>query len=517
MGTCGYPDVVPWTVPMPARKPDRGRPKTSGRPSIQIVHFSDIHIDPLYVPGASTECHKPICCRPYTEGDEPGKSASPAGPFGDHSCDAPISLEKSMYEAIKRVAPNAAFAMFTGDIVDHAIWNTTTSSNHHLIEHAYFTMNQTLGSLPVYGTAGNHEAHPVNSFPFNMPGRETSSIYHLLSTEWKPWIGAEAAELAKELGAYAVKHPGAKLRIISLNTNIYYRHNFWTYHDMDDKDPNRQMAWLVGELDAAEQAGDSVYIMGHMPPGEKDALHDGSNYLDQIFNRYSDTIAAMFYGHTHLDHFEITYSDYGARTANNARLMSYIAPSLTPTAGMPSFRVYDVDPVTFGVRDATTYIADMTRPEFHSSGPVWTKLYSAKEAYGPYVQPPVTEPTEELTAAFWHDVTKAMESDNNVFDAYMARKSRGWKPARCRDECKVEELCQLRAGRAQDNCFRPRLGFHLDRRRLSEERGEHDECGAPLSPSVFGAVRDKENLRLFVELAQEEMRKAGRMMGEEQE
>ncbi|RDA90332.1 hypothetical protein CP533_6006 [Ophiocordyceps camponoti-saundersi (nom. inval.)] len=483
MGVCGYPDVEEWNVPMPARQSPSRRPKSSGEPSIQIVHFSDIHIDPHYETGANTECRKPICCRPYTLTDEPGYSSSPAGPFGDHKCDSPVSLEKSMYDAINRVAPNASFAMFTGDIVDHAIWDTTTASNDNNIDKAYFSMNQTLGKLPIYGTVGNHEASPVNAFPINAPGRKAPPVYGLLSDEWRHWIGPEAAAQTAAMGAYSVKH-GNKLRVISLNTNIYYRLNFWTYYDMNDKDPNHQIGWLVQQLDEAERAGENVYIIGHMPPGEKDALKDASNYLDQIFNRYSSTIAAMFFGHTHLDHFEISYSDYEARTADNARVMSYIAPSLTPTAGMPSFRVYDVDPVTFAVRDATTYIADMSHPDYQSAGPVWTKLYSAKEAYGKALQPPVTDPQAELTPSFWHDVTTAMEKDENLFDAYMSRKSRGWKPAICRDGCKDEEICQLRAGRSQDNCFKPRMGFHLDRRRLSEQRGEHDECGSTVTPEV---------------------------------
>lgn len=36
-----------------------------------------------------------------------------------------------------------------------------------------------------------------------------------------------------------------------------------------------------------------------MPPGETDTLHDQSNYYDQIVQRYKDTIAAQFFGHTH--------------------------------------------------------------------------------------------------------------------------------------------------------------------------------------------------------------------------
>lgn len=67
--------------------------------------------------------------RPYTEADEPGKNANPAGPNGDHMCDAPFTLEASMYKAINEIVPDAAFTIFTGDIVDHAIWNTSQAYN----------------------------------------------------------------------------------------------------------------------------------------------------------------------------------------------------------------------------------------------------------------------------------------------------------------------------------------------------------------------------------------------------
>lgn len=67
--------------------------------------------------------------RPYTDADEPGTSTTPAGPNGDHKCDTPVSLEVSMYQAIKEIVPDAAFSLFTGDIVDHAIWNTSQPYN----------------------------------------------------------------------------------------------------------------------------------------------------------------------------------------------------------------------------------------------------------------------------------------------------------------------------------------------------------------------------------------------------
>lgn len=65
----------------------------------------------------------------YTEDDAPGTTENPAGPFGDHKCNTPVSLEQSMYRAIKEAVPDVAFALFTGDIVDHTVWNTTKESN----------------------------------------------------------------------------------------------------------------------------------------------------------------------------------------------------------------------------------------------------------------------------------------------------------------------------------------------------------------------------------------------------
>lgn len=47
-------------------------------------------------------------------------------------CDVPFTLERSMYDAINKIVPDAAFTIFTGDIVDHAIWNTSQTYNTNL-------------------------------------------------------------------------------------------------------------------------------------------------------------------------------------------------------------------------------------------------------------------------------------------------------------------------------------------------------------------------------------------------
>ncbi|OTA67733.1 putative acid sphingomyelinase [Hypoxylon sp. EC38] len=487
MGLCSYPEIEPYNVSFPSPKARAERPRPSGLKPLHVVHFSDIHVDPLYVEGADANCSKPICCRQYSNG---GNVEFPAGPNGEHTCDAPVSLEESMYTAIREAVPDAAFSIFTGDIVDHAVWDTSQLQNTLDIADAYSRMAK--AGMVVYGTAGNHEASPANSFPPTAAKNDSQWLYDLLSSAWSPWIGPRAAEISREFGAYSVKHPDSNLRVISISTNMYYVHNYWLYEEPMERDPSGQLAWLVDELDAAERVGERVYIIGHMSIGARDAFHDGSNYFDQIVNRFSNTIAAMFFGHTHFDEFQISYADYSDKSHANALATSYIAPSLTPTSGHPAFRVYTVDPITFSVLDATTYIADMSDPSF-STKPKWTKYYSAKEAYGPLVgkgEEGAVDEQEELTPAFWHNVTEAFKKNTTAFEQYFARRRRGWAAGDCEGECRSTEICKLRAGRAQDNCMTP--GFKLSNSREPKNRFEaileEDECGGSTVRDILSTI-----------------------------
>ncbi|KAG6044204.1 hypothetical protein E4U39_003595 [Claviceps sp. Clav50 group G5] len=504
---CESPPVDEWAVSLPPLNDCSGERKSiSGKKPLQIVHYSDVHLDPLYSEGASTQCQRPSCCRTSDKVSKE-KPLHGAGRFGDHNCDTPMTLERSMHEFIKKKFPSAAFAMFTGDIVDHGVHNTSINYNRDLIEQAYHRMHDYMDI--VYGTAGNHEAHPVNAFAPQTVGNDTQWLYDSLFKQWSHELNTSSSTDHKFMGAYSTKYPHGNLRIISLNTNMYYRFNFLLYQKVMERDPDGQLAWLVNELNAAEKAGENVYIIGHMPMGNEDALLNGSNYFSQIVQRYSKTIKAMFFGHTHADHFQISYSNYVNRMQSNAFAVSYICPSLTPTSGHPAFRLYDVDPETFAVLDATTYIADMDDPSFQQSGPTWKKYYSAKEAYGHAVSPPMTDPAAELSPSFWHNVTEAMEKNQTLFNQYMARKSRGWHAdENCKDACKKNEICALRTGRSEDLCRKPMRNNTLtqqEKRGESEtdthHHGHHDACGVPVSADLLrGLFESKETFDMMVDV-----------------
>ncbi|KIW01898.1 uncharacterized protein PV09_06741 [Verruconis gallopava] len=487
-GLCDFPAVREYSVSFPSTKsPNATRPPPSGQAPIQVVHISDIHVDLFYEVGSSYNCTKNICCRPYTAADAPGNTSYPAGEYGNHQCDSPLSLEESMYEAIQTFAPNAAFTIMTGDVVEGAVWLVNQTEVTNDLNDAYVTRMPTYLNL-VYGVVGNHDVAPVNSFPPAAVDTTISSqwAYDTLSSDWARWIGSTAASSAQNFGAYSAKYPGGNLRLISFNTNLYYKQNFWLYEKNMETDPSGQLAWLVSELDAAEAAGERVWLLGHMPMGAGDALHDGSNYFNQIIQRYDATIAAAFYGHTHKDEFELAYSDNANPSASTATMMSYIAPALTPTSGNPTFRVYSVDPVTFGVLDFTTYIANMSDPTYQTK-PTWEKYYSAKETYGSLLVPAVTDAAAELTPEFWHNVTTLFENDDGIFQDYISRKSRGWDVSACTGSCKTDTICQLRAAESQYNCVVVSPGINLKQRKREVDYSSHSEqeCGASIVSTLF--------------------------------
>ncbi|KAH9946301.1 Metallo-dependent phosphatase-like protein [Epithele typhae] len=483
-GLCQWPDVDTSYSPSMSAKPAKSRPLSSGKTPIKVVHISDIHVDLSYEAGASFNCTKNICCRPYTTADAPGNNAYPAGAYGNPSCDTPVTLEESMYSAIETLVPDRSFMIFTGDVVEGAVWLVTDEEVTNDLNDAYSRM-KSVGKT--YAVTGNHDASPVNSFPSaNIDTTITTQwAYDALSSDWETWIGPDAAaQVSSNFGSYSVVDSNG-LRIISVNTNFWYKQNFWMYEKDLEHDPSGMFAWLVSELEAAETAGQRVWILGHMPMGASDAFHDASYYFDLIIQRFDATIAAVFYGHTHKDEFEIAYSDYSNQAASTATMMSYIAPALTPTSGNPTFRVYDVDPVTFGILDFTVYYADLDSATFQE-GPTWQELYSVKATYGALLG--VTDPAAELTPAVWHNLTELFESDDTVFQQYYARKTRDFSTATCTGTCKTDEICQLRAAQSQFNCGTIKPGVNFKRDTTDATPTTAGECDGSQAVPILSAI-----------------------------
>ncbi len=54
---------------------------------------------------------------------------------------------------------------------------------------------------------------------------------------------------------------------------------------MDLPDPNGHLEWLANELQKAEDAGEHVMILGHIPPGNHNMVPVWSHNFNRIVNR----------------------------------------------------------------------------------------------------------------------------------------------------------------------------------------------------------------------------------------
>ncbi|CDM27948.1 hypothetical protein CBS147339_2686 [Penicillium roqueforti] len=465
VGLCKQPDVHSYNLTFPSPKPKTVRPPPSGKTPLKVVHFSDTHVDLLYEPESSYKCSKPICCRSWSDEYSPENTAYPCGPFGNTKCDAPQILQESLHAAIADINPE--FSIYTGDVVARDIWLVDEAEALKALNATYSAMEKDIGT--VYAAIGNHDTAPLNLFPTDASNKaDPKWAYSALAEDWYGLTGVSSVKSADQFASYSAVHPNSNLRIISYNSIFYYVFNFYMYQEPMEKDPRGQFEWLIKELQAAEDAGQRAWLISHIPSGIPDHFRDHSDYFDQIVQRYEATIAGLFYGHTHRDGFQIAYSDYNDRDWNTATAMGYIIPAVTPTEGSPSFRVYEIDPVTFGVLDYTQYIANISDPSFQTK-PEWLPYYSAKADYGSKISPPLTDPQAEISPAFWHNVTVAMERDPTVFQDYWARRVRGFEVESCNGDCMKNEICLLRAANAQYNCDKPKS---LDFSKLDGQEGE---------------------------------------------
>ncbi|KAJ7361161.1 sphingomyelin phosphodiesterase [Mycena albidolilacea] len=480
LGLCPLPPASPlnltswFTKPKPSPLPALKKP--SGK-RLKVLHLSDLHLDPRYATGSEANCSAGPCCRKHVfNSNSPNVTLSPASRFGAYLCDTPLSLTVAAMQAIPPLTGTEdtgfSFSIYTGDLVSHDPDNQLSRAYVEYTETLLYNLfRKTLGSGPVYAVLGNHDSYnQAQDAPHMLGGALASQFswnYDHLAALWQHenWLPESAVALAKaHYSAYMVKRQDG-LRVISLNTDMWYKANYFNYINLDAPDNSGMLRFLTDELQAAEDAGDRVWIVGHVLSG-----WDGSNPLVnptdlfyQIVDRYSPhVIANIFFGHTHEDQASIFYANNATDiSAQNALVTSWMGPSITPGSRMNSgFRMYEVDSATFEVLDAHTWRSDVSAfPALDAQlevGPTFEFEYSTRETYAPSVLGGWGA-NDPLNATFWHLVTEAMEANSSLvatFNTLQGKSSILTQP--CTGDCIKAKICYIRSGSAaiaKQNCI----------------------------------------------------------------
>ncbi|KAG7517087.1 hypothetical protein JOB18_049001 [Solea senegalensis] len=445
--SCGKFDIyAPWNITLPkVPKPPvtPPSPPKPGSPQSRVLFLTDVHLDKEYEPGSAADCKDPLCCR--KDSSALYWRRREAGYWGTYSkCDLPQRTLENLLENAARAGP-WDWVYWTGDIPAHNVWAQTRTQQLSELRIVSRLIHKHLGpNVTVYPAVGNHESTPVNSFPppFVHGNRSSSWLYEAMAQEWSAWIPEPALKSLRYGGFYTLEvQPG--LRVISLNMNFCARENFWLM--VNSTDPANQLQWLVHILQTSEDKGEKVHIIGHIPPG----LCLGSwswNYY-HIINRYESTITGQFFGHTHLDEFQMFYDE---ATMTRPLGVAFIAPSVTTYINLnPGYRVYYVDGNYRGssrlVLDHETYILNLTEANSGPGGspagpephPTWTLLYRATEAYG----------ISTLFPSDYNRLVRTFINDDRVFRKFWYYRHKGHVSEPCMETCKTTMICFLLSGR----------------------------------------------------------------------
>ena len=452
-GRCLTDSYMDWTPAFPKPKPDTAKGKrrnvSANGEKKYILHLSDWHFDPLYMVGYEAECADPLCCRP-PHAPLGGIVKKPAGLFGEFKCDTPRILAESVLQHAKEIMNGTYdFVMFSGDLPPHDIWVVDEENVIYAENEVAKQLQTSFKNTHVFMSIGNHESVPPNSFPSHqLPDSNVTWLYESLAKQWAPWMPPSTQDTFKKFGYYSSRRKEDNLRVIVINSNFAYLLNWWIF--VSESDPDNMLHWLISELQEAEDVGEDVYILGHIPPSNADVSRYWSFAFNEIVKRYSDTILGQFYGHTHTDAMQIVYDQNMSTNVTEPVNVVYVCPSITPFVDLnPGFRVYEVDAATNVITNHFTYVMDLQASN-SAQLPIWNLEYDAKSAYE----------MKSLSPKEWHKVTVKManqqvdRSGNDFLDKYLTYRVKSkMDEVKCGLKCRKSFICAIRTSQSFGKCF----------------------------------------------------------------
>ncbi len=289
----------------------------------RFLHITDFHPDFFYEEGApvSDICHHHPNSRDdvnaaFSKGHRThhGVKAGKWGPPPASACDTPISVVNATFDFIKHVLVEEMggldFVVWTGDNARHDNDNRYPRTLKQIYESNEFMLERWAelfprrdfgeqGFVPVVPTLGNNDVYPHNLM-FAGPSSKTISNYKDM---WKHIVPPEQSHTF-DRGAYFHMQVLPGLSVVSLNSLYFFENNKAVDGCSSRDEPGSlQLDWLEIQLRLFRRSGMKSYIIGHVPPTQKQ-WYDGCffRYAD-LMVEYRDVVVGQLFGHVNIDHF----------------------------------------------------------------------------------------------------------------------------------------------------------------------------------------------------------------------
>ncbi|XP_030081449.1 acid sphingomyelinase-like phosphodiesterase 3b [Drosophila hydei] len=375
-------------------------------------HISDLHLDTFY--STQGDIYKSCWQLSHTAASSSSsvrqQTATEApGPFGHYNCDSPWSLVESAVKTMKaKQGDNVEFVLWTGDALSHSAQALSEQKQLETLRNITELLGRSFSSPFIFPVLGHED------------GSSGPHKYKQMGELWRHWLPTDALVTFELGGYYSIEQTRSRLRIVALNTNFMrydYESELKPAHSLrwpaeyvvepkassrtmsaqdqlqDQQQAEQQWLWLDEVLAKSRDKQETVYIVGHMPPGVDERnmgpQHNGQlifternnqRYLELV-RKYASVIQGQFFGHLHSDTFRLIYDEQGTPIS-----WLMIAPSVVPRkeglggSNNPALRLYKFDTGSGQVLDYTQYFLDLPLAN-RAHEPLWLPEYNLTHYY----------------------------------------------------------------------------------------------------------------------------------------
>jgi len=347
--------------------------------------------------------------------------------------DAPYALLRSSEAAMIAKAPQARFAMLSGDVLVHnlpcrfkTLFPTKSDDDYKALavkleQFVIYSLRQSLGNIPLYVALGNNDTACKDDYSMDPDNAFLVGIRDGV-LGWLPEGVEKKAAMASysHLGDYAVTmaKPMVRTRLIVLNDLF----QSWRYKSCNGAPTaaavDGQISWLEKELAGAKRRGERVWVMGHIPAGldsystlrqnkrvcegEAPVMFLSSERLAEVMGKYADVIRLGVFGHSHMDEMRL-FGGVEDHVGAVGKVPIKMVPAISPLASLVSeFVVAKVDTTKAQMVDYAVYAGS----NITGVNTGWAKVYSFDATYH----------QTEFSAASLDPLIRGFEADKRVQD-----------------------------------------------------------------------------------------------------
>jgi len=344
--------------------------------TIPVLLLSDIHFEPFWDPdkvpqlaAAPVSEWKAILAAPPSA-DRVTRFASLRQTCPARGEDTSNALFESSLKAMQTHAAGVKFATLSGDLISHGFnckWNVLFPQSvpadyrtfvEKTLEYVMGELRGGLPGVPVYMALGNNDTD-CGDYRLNAHSEFLSDVGGEVAKGLQ-FADRQAATETFAAGGYysvALPEPVQNGRLLVLN-DLFMSSNYRTCQAKPDPTAaEAQLAWLEQQLARARSNKETIWVMGHIPPGVdlhgtvtkmRDVCHGqspemflSSEKLADELVEFSDVVRLAIFAHTHMDEMHVLTSEsVDPHRALGSGVVVKGVSSISPINGnAPSFTV----------------------------------------------------------------------------------------------------------------------------------------------------------------------------------